>query len=46
MTALAVPASSVPNAIAVGPIEQRAERLADRILGGDAHQAVLDDAVA
>ena len=44
-TAFAVPASSVPNAIAVGPDEQRPERLADRILGGDPHQPVLDDAV-
>ena len=44
-TAFAVPASSVPNAIAVGPIEQRTEGLADRVFGGDPHQAVLDHAV-
>ena len=44
-TALAVPASSVPNAIAVGPMSSGLSAVADRILGGDPHQPVLDDAI-
>ena len=45
MTAFAVPASSFPKAIAVGPIRSGPSAVADRVLGGDPHQAVLDDAV-
>ena len=43
---MAVADSSLPKAIAVGPTRSGLERLADRVLGGDPHQAVLDDAVA
>ena len=42
---MAVPASSFPNAIAVGPTSSGLERLADRVAGGDPQQPVLDDAV-
>ncbi len=38
-------ASSVPNAIAVGPMSSGLERGADRVGSRDPHQPVLDDAV-
>ena len=44
-TALASAASSVPNAIAVGPSSSGLNASPRRAFGGDPHQAVLDDVV-
>ena len=44
-TAFAVPASSDPNAIAVGPSSSGLSASADGSVGGDPHQPVLDDVI-